>query len=266
MHSHKHKYTSGWSGFCCSRTTILERSPSSSPSAWFVVGHVLPKTENVFVCSRHQRLVTVAFRCCVQINLLTYLLTTTTTTTTTISRQLHRTTCQLRTGGFCWSKALLPTCPCWWQQAHSEQGADAEFSSTVLPAPSQYHLRIHTDRLAHPLAKLGLFNTDMTASKHWRQQQFLLTRTTRRVMPANYRGQVVSVTTSLMTFFSLISNTRTLPTFVPSRSCNRQHNAHCHSTAVHQYCNSDLDFNMALWSTRVFYCSLKQNRSKTKKN
>jgi len=21
----------------------------------------------------------------------------------------------LRTGGFCWSKVLLPTCPCWWQ-------------------------------------------------------------------------------------------------------------------------------------------------------
>jgi len=31
--------------------------------------------ENVFVCSRHQRLVTVVFRRCVQINLLTYLLT-----------------------------------------------------------------------------------------------------------------------------------------------------------------------------------------------
>jgi len=44
------------------------------PSAWFVVGHVLPKTENVFVCSSHQRLVTVVFRRCVQINLLTYLL------------------------------------------------------------------------------------------------------------------------------------------------------------------------------------------------
>jgi len=33
------------------------------------------KTENVFVCSRHQRLVTVVSRRCVQINLLTYLLT-----------------------------------------------------------------------------------------------------------------------------------------------------------------------------------------------
>ena len=41
----------------------------------FVVAHVPPKTENVLVCSRHQRLVTVVFRRCVQINLLTYLLT-----------------------------------------------------------------------------------------------------------------------------------------------------------------------------------------------
>jgi len=37
--------------------------------------YVPPKTENVFVCSRHRRLVTVVFRRCVQINLLTYLLT-----------------------------------------------------------------------------------------------------------------------------------------------------------------------------------------------
>jgi len=51
----------------------LRTSASWSPSAWFVVGHVLPKTENVFVCSSHQRLVTVVFRRCVLINLLTYL-------------------------------------------------------------------------------------------------------------------------------------------------------------------------------------------------
>jgi len=44
VHSHKHKYTSGWSGFRCSWTTTVEWSPSSSPSAWFVVGHVPPKT------------------------------------------------------------------------------------------------------------------------------------------------------------------------------------------------------------------------------
>jgi len=25
---------------------------------------------------------------------------------------------QLRIGGFCWSKVLLPTCPYWWQPAH----------------------------------------------------------------------------------------------------------------------------------------------------
>ena len=25
---------------------------------------------------------------------------------------------QLRTGGFSWSKVVLPTCPCWWQLVH----------------------------------------------------------------------------------------------------------------------------------------------------
>jgi len=47
---------------------------------------------------------------------------TTTTTTATILQPLYRTTCvsrhpQLRTGGFCWSKALLLASPCWWQLA-----------------------------------------------------------------------------------------------------------------------------------------------------
>ena len=37
----------------------------------------------------------------------------------------YRSTCvtrhrQLRTGGFCWCKVLLPICPCWWQPAHSD--------------------------------------------------------------------------------------------------------------------------------------------------
>jgi len=31
---------------------------------------------------------------------------------------------QLRTGGFCWCKVLLPTCPCWRQPAHSDYGED----------------------------------------------------------------------------------------------------------------------------------------------
>jgi len=40
-------------------------------------------------------------------------------------RPLYRSTCigwhsQLRTGGFCWCKVLLPACPCWWQPAHLE--------------------------------------------------------------------------------------------------------------------------------------------------
>jgi len=32
---------------------------------------------------------------------------------------------QLRTGGFCWSKVLLPACPCWRHLAHSNYGENA---------------------------------------------------------------------------------------------------------------------------------------------
>jgi len=47
------------------------------------------------------------------------------TTTTTVLRLLYRKTCirrhpQLRTGGFRWSKVLLPTCPCWQQLVYSD--------------------------------------------------------------------------------------------------------------------------------------------------
>jgi len=46
-------------------------------------------------------------------------------TITTILRPLYRTTSVsrhilLRTGGFCWSKVLLPTCLCWQQLVHSD--------------------------------------------------------------------------------------------------------------------------------------------------
>ena len=42
---------------------------------------------------------------------------------TTVLRKLYRSTCvswhlQLRTGGFCWCRVLLPACPCWRQPAH----------------------------------------------------------------------------------------------------------------------------------------------------
>jgi len=48
-----------------------------------------------------------------------------TATTTIFLRPLWSTTCiswhfQLRTGGFCWSKVSLPTCPCWQQLVHSD--------------------------------------------------------------------------------------------------------------------------------------------------
>ena len=55
-------------------TVFLHGITRTCPSTWFVIGRLAPQTENVFNCSRHQRLVTVAFRCCVQIFLLTYLL------------------------------------------------------------------------------------------------------------------------------------------------------------------------------------------------
>jgi len=53
----------------------------------------------------------------------------TTTSTTTVIRPLYRLTCvsqhlELKTGGFCWCKVLLPACPCWWQPAHSDLGED----------------------------------------------------------------------------------------------------------------------------------------------
>jgi len=49
---------------------------------------------------------------------------------TAVLRPLCRSTCvsrhlQLRTGGFCWCRVLLPACPCWWQPAHAGWGEDA---------------------------------------------------------------------------------------------------------------------------------------------
>ena len=49
----------------------------------------------------------------------------TSTTTTTVLRPLYTSNyigqhLQLRTGGFCWCKVLLPACPCWWQPAHMD--------------------------------------------------------------------------------------------------------------------------------------------------
>ena len=53
--------------------TVLLK-PDLGKSKTLFVNSIIP-TENVFVCSRHQRLVTVVFSRCVQINLLTYLRT-----------------------------------------------------------------------------------------------------------------------------------------------------------------------------------------------
>ena len=60
----------------CCLTTPLEQSSYTYLSTRFVLGHLPRQTENVFNCSRHQRSVTVDFRCCVQIFLLTYLFIT----------------------------------------------------------------------------------------------------------------------------------------------------------------------------------------------
>ena len=49
---------------------------------------------------------------------------------TAVLRPLYTSSCvsrhlQLRTGGFCWCKVLLPACLCWRQPAHSDSGEDA---------------------------------------------------------------------------------------------------------------------------------------------
>ena len=69
----------------------------------------------------------------------TFTFTTILLSTATILRQLYRTTCvsrhpQSRTGGFCWSKVLLPACP--YIRITENWQKMLEFSSTVLPAPS----------------------------------------------------------------------------------------------------------------------------------
>jgi len=71
---HWYQFTSWKSNIRCCRTTPLEQSSYTRPSTWCVLGHFWPQTEHVFNCSRHQRLVTVVFRRCVHILLLTYLL------------------------------------------------------------------------------------------------------------------------------------------------------------------------------------------------
>jgi len=75
-------------------------------------------------------------------------------TTTTILHTLYRTTCisqhlQLRTGGFCWSKVLLPACHCDGNYHIQIREKMLEFSSTVLPAPSPYHYYTVTTRPYH---------------------------------------------------------------------------------------------------------------------
>jgi len=47
-------------------------------------------------------------------------------TTTTVLQPVYRSACisqhlQLRTGGFCWCKVLLPSCPCCWQPVLSDE-------------------------------------------------------------------------------------------------------------------------------------------------
>jgi len=74
VHHHCYQFTSWRSNIRCCRTTPLEQSSYKCRSTWFVLGHLPPQTENVLSCSRHQRLVTLAFRRCIQI-FLTYLFT-----------------------------------------------------------------------------------------------------------------------------------------------------------------------------------------------
>jgi len=62
------------------------------------------------------------------------------TTTTTVLRPIYKSTCiirhlQLRTGGFCWCKVLLPICPFQHIQIREKT---LKFSSTVLSTLSSY--------------------------------------------------------------------------------------------------------------------------------
>jgi len=66
------------------------------------------------------------------------------TTTIAILRPLYRTTCiswhpQLRTGGFCWSKVLLPHALDDGNKHIHIREKTLEFSSVVLPVLSPYH-------------------------------------------------------------------------------------------------------------------------------
>jgi len=50
--------------------------------------------------------------------------------------QLYRSSCfsqhhQLRTGGFCWCRLLLPACPCWQHPVHLDKGEDTGVLSSV---------------------------------------------------------------------------------------------------------------------------------------
>ena len=82
--------------------------------------------------------------------------TTTTTTTTIVLRPLYRSTCairhlQLRTGGSCWCKVLLPACPCWRQPAHSDQGEDVGvlLNSVIYTVCVSYFIYFHTETNIH---------------------------------------------------------------------------------------------------------------------
>jgi len=59
--NYEHQFTSRQSCIFCCWTKNLEQSDYTSPSAC----QFLPEAEKVFCCSRHQRLVTVAFRRCI---------------------------------------------------------------------------------------------------------------------------------------------------------------------------------------------------------
>jgi len=56
---------------------------------------------------------------------------------------------QLRTGGFCWCKGLLPTCLCWWQPVHldSEEDAGVLLNSVIYIVSVPYNkITQNTDR------------------------------------------------------------------------------------------------------------------------
>ena len=78
---------------------------------------------------------------------------------------------QLRTGGFCWSKMLLPTCPRWWRPAHLNWNKHEKFhlSGVICTILFSYFLTLLL-LLLHSFN--GLFSSTTRVSWHHKGKPF----------------------------------------------------------------------------------------------